>query len=190
MVVAQDGAIERSMYRIFRIKEGDEPNDYQMLREVLQRRFKDTSSQPELVLIDGGKGQLSSVKDVVPNNIFLMGISKGKHLKRVHKTQLDEFWIYKSNNVLRIELDTPQILIDLRNEAHRFAISYYRKRSIKESKRSVLDKIEGVGPKRSKELIKSFGSIQGIKKASLEEVLKVVKNRKVAKQIIKDISNL
>jgi len=190
MVVAQDGAIERSMYRIFRIKGGNKPNDYQMLREVLERRFKDTSSQPDLVLIDGGKGQLSSVKDVVPNNIFLMGISKGKHLKRVHKTQLDEFWIYKSDDIFRIELDTPQLLIDLRNEAHRFAISYYRKRSIKESKKSVLDNIEGVGPKRRKELIKTFESIEGIKKASLKEINSVVKNKKVAERIVRDISNL
>ncbi len=82
--------------------------------------------------------------------------------------------------MLRIELDTPQILIDLRNEAHRFAISYYQEKEVLRSLNLSLDKIEGVGPKRSKELIKSFGSIQGIKKASLDEVLKVVKNRKVA----------
>lgn len=190
MVVAQNGVIERSEYRIFRIRESDKPNDYKMLREVLERRFKDKENLPELVLIDGGKGQLSSIKDILPKGITLMGISKGRYLKRAGSIQLDEFWIYKSEEVLRIELDTPQILIDLRNEAHRFAISYYRKRSIKESKKSVLDKIEGVGPKRRKELIKTFGSIEGIKKASLEEVLKVVNNKTVAKQIIKDISNL
>lgn len=190
MVVAQNGAIERSLYRIFRIKEINKPNDYQMLREVLQRRFKDTDSLPELVLIDGGKGQLSSVRDIIPQGVILMGISKGKHLKRSHKIQLDEFWISKGSEILRIELDTPQLLIDLRNEAHRFAISYYRRRSIKESKNSVLDKIEGVGQKRRKELIKAFGSIEGIKVASLEQIYLVVKNRKVAEQIVKDISNL
>jgi len=190
MVVAQDGVIERSMYRIFRIKESNKPNDYQMLQEVLQRRFKDNDNLPDLVLIDGGKGQLSSVKDIIPSNIFLMGISKGKHLKRSHKTQLDEFWISKGNETLRIELDTPQLLIDLRNEAHRFAISYYRRRSIKESKNSILDKIEGIGPKRRKVLINTFGSIEGIKKASLEQITKVIKNRKVALKLLKRISNL
>lgn len=190
MVVAQDGVIERSMYRIFRIKESDSPNDYKMLREVLKRRFKDMDILPELILIDGGKGQLSSVKDLIPNGILLMGISKGKHLKRSGKTQLDEFWILKSNEILRIDLDTPQLLIDLRDEAHRFAISYYRKRSIKESKNSILDKIEGVGPKRKRELVKVFGSIEGIKNASLDQILKVVHNRKVAEQIYKEIPNL
>lgn len=190
MVVAQDGVIERSQYRIFRIKESDKPNDYKMLREVLQRRFMDKENIPQLVLIDGGKGQLSSVRDILPESITLMGISKGKYLKRSGGIQSDEFWICRSGEIFRIELDTPQILIDLRNEAHRFAISYYRKRSIKESKKSVLDMIEGVGPKRRKELIKKFGSIDGIKNASFDEINKVVNNKKVAEQLIKDISNL
>ena len=150
----------------------------------------DKENIPQLVLIDGGKGQLSSVRDILPEGITLMGISKGRYLKRSGGIQSDEFWICRSGEIFRIELDTPQILIDLRNEAHRFAISYYRKRSIKESKKSMLDMIEGVGPKRRKELIKKFGSIEGIKNASFEEINKVVNNRNVTEQIIKDITNL
>ncbi len=188
MVVAIDGKLERSKYRIFRIKGSDTPNDFLMLREVLERRFNGTEELAQLVLIDGGKAQLSSVSEIVPKDICLMGISKGKHLKRKGKRLIDEFWVRKDSNILRIDIESPEILIDLRNEAHRFAISYYRKRSIKESKNSVLDRVEGVGNKRKRDLIKEFGSIEGLKKASEEEIYSVIKNKQVTENIIKYIS--
>ncbi len=190
MVVAIDGKIDRSKYRIFRIKGLSTLNDYLMLREVLVRRFRDKEDLPEFILIDGGKGQLSSVRDVVPRNILLMGISKGKHLKRRGESTIDEYWISINSEILRIEVLSPEILIDLRNEAHRFAISYYRRRSIKESKNSVLDKIEGVGDKRKRELMKSFGSIEMIKSAKYEDIYKVIRNEKVTQRLIKELSNL
>ncbi len=82
MVVALDGNLDRSEYRIFKIRESDLPNDYLMLKEVLSRRFKDKSTIPDIILIDGGKGQLSSVFELIPPNTLLMGISKGKYLKK------------------------------------------------------------------------------------------------------------
>jgi len=190
MVVAIDGKLERSEYRIFRIMGSNTPNDYEMLKEVLQRRFKSKESIPDIVLIDGGKGQVSSVSKLIPLGTVLMGISKGKYLKRKGKSTIDEFWIKKGKDILKINIDTPEILIDLRNEAHRFAISYFRKRSIKESKDSILDKIEGVGVKRRKELIKRFGSVEGIKKATFDELNSVVKNKKVVERIIKELTTL
>ena len=188
MVVAIDGKLERSKYRIFRIKGSDTPNDFLMLKEVLERRFKSTEELAQLVLIDGGKAQLTSVLQIIPQDICLMGISKGKHLRRKGKQLKDEFWIRKEKEILRIDIESPEILIDLRNEAHRFAISYYRKRSIKESKNSVLDRVEGVGNKRKKELIKKFGSIESLREASKEEICSVIKNRKVTDNIIKYLS--
>ena len=190
MVVAKEGNLDRSEYRIFRIKGSVTPNDYEMLKEVLERRFKSKESIPDIVLIDGGKGQVSSVSKLIPSGIVLMGISKGKYLKRRGKSTIDEFWIKKGEDILRINIDTPEILIDLRNEAHRFAISYFRKRSIKESKDSILDKIDGVGVKRRKELIKRFGSVEDIKKASYKELYSVVKNKKVVERIIKELTTL
>lgn len=190
MVVAIDGRLERSKYRIFRIKESETPNDYEMLSEVLKRRFKGSEDIPDLVLIDGGKGQLSSVKSAIPNGISLMGISKGKYLRKKGKLLIDEFWVFKDGDILRIEIDSPEILIDLRNEAHRFAITYFRKRSIKESKVSLLDRIEGVGEKRRRELIKRFGSVEGIKGSTYDEIYSVVKNERVAKEIVKIISTI
>ena len=183
MVVATNGELNRSEYRIFKVKSINTPNDFEMLREVLHRRFKYTENLPQLVLIDGGKGQLNAVRDFVPLNIVLMGISKGKHLKRQGKRLQDEYWISNGKDILQFDIDSPEILIDLRNEAHRFAITHYRKESIKQSRSSQLDKIEGVGVKRRKELIKRFGDIQSIKKATLEEINQVVRNSKVAKEI-------
>ena len=183
MVVATNGELNRSEYRIFKVKSINTPNDFEMLREVLHRRFKYTENLPQLVLIDGGKGQLNAVRDFVPLNIVLMGISKGKHLKRQGKRLQDEYWISNGKDILQFDIDSPEILIDLRNEAHGFAITHYRKESIKQSRSSQLDKIEGVGVKRRKELIKRFGDIQSIKKATLEEINQVVKNSKVAKEI-------
>ena len=183
MVVATNGELNRSLYRIFKIRGIDTPNDFEMLREVMRRRFKYTENLPQLVLIDGGKGQITSVREFVPLNIVLMGISKGKYLKRKGKRLQDEYWISKGESILQIDIDAPEILIDLRNEAHRFAITHYRKESIKQSRSSQLDKIEGVGIKRRKELIKRFGDINGIKKATLEEINQVVRNSRVAKEI-------
>jgi len=190
MVVAQDGNLDRSEYRIFKIRGDDKPNDYIMLREVILRRFNDKSNLPDIVLIDGGKGQLSSVLDLIPESVLLMGISKGRYLKKRGKKLNDEFWVCRKNDIFRINIDNPEILIDLRNEAHRFAILHYRKRSIKESKISVLDKIEGVGSKRRRELIKRFDSIEGIKKAKYEDIYSVIKNKQVSKNILKEITNL
>jgi len=190
MVVASDGVIDRSSYRVFRIKESDTPNDFIMLKEVTRRRLSMRESIPDIILIDGGKGQLSSVNSLIPKNITLMGISKGKYLKRKGKKLNDEFWICKEGQIYRINLENPEILIDLRNEAHRFAITYFRKRSIKESKISVLDRIEGIGVKRRKELLRKFGSLDMIKKARYEDIYSVVKNRKVVDRIVKELSIL
>lgn len=183
MVVATNGELNRSEYRIFKIKGINTPNDLEMLREVLQRRFKHNENIPQLVLVDGGKGQLNAVREFVLQNILLMGISKGKYLKRKGKKLQDEYWISNGKEVLQVDIDSPEILIDLRNEAHRFAITHYRKESIKQSKSSQLDKIEGIGVKRRKELLKRFGDIKGIKSATFEEVYEVVKNRKVVERI-------
>ncbi|MDX9738987.1 MAG: excinuclease ABC subunit UvrC [Candidatus Dojkabacteria bacterium] len=191
MVVAQEGEIKRSEYRIFKIKGKDTPDDFAMLKEVLERRFsnmgKNTDSsltkKPDIILIDGGVGQLSSVMNSIPKDTLLMGISKGKHLKRKGGSKIDEYWILRDGQIYQIEINSPEILIDLRNEAHRFAISHYRKQSIKESRRSVLDSVVGVGEKRKKALIKNYGSIDALKEASLEDITNIVKNSNVAKRI-------
>jgi excinuclease ABC subunit C len=112
-----------------------------------------------------------------------MGISKGKHLKRAGFRKSDEFWIVREGQVYRIDIENPALLVDLRDEAHRFAITHYRKRTIKESKRSVLESIQGVGDKRRKALLKEFKDIKGIKNAPVEKINEVIKNRKISERI-------
>ena len=191
MVVSIDGNLSRSQYRIFKIRGKDTPDDPAMLREVLERRISNINknsdeslnSKPDIILIDGGKSQLGVIKKFVPKDIIVMGISKGKHLKRAGLKKRDEFWIVRDGDVYRIDIENPSLLIDLRDEAHRFAITHYRKRAIKNGKKSLLENIPGVGDKRRKELLKQFKDIKSIREASIEEIDAVIKNRKVSKEI-------
>jgi len=180
MVVAQKGALDRSQYRIFKIRGTDTPDDPAMLKEVLQRRVKHIGSdkdkslgaKPDIILIDGGKSQLGVVKKYLPKNTI-----------RVGSMQRDEFWIVRDKKVYRIDIENPALLIDLRDEAHRLAITHYRKRAIKESKRSKLESIPGVGDKRRRALLQEFKDVKEIKKASVEEINEVINNRKVSERI-------
>jgi len=176
MSVAINGKLQPDEYRIFKIKNFVNSNDPGMLCEVISRRLKQ-NKKPQLILLDGGISQLSAVKDLVPKDIKLMGISKTK------KNMKDNFWVLESNKIKRLGVKYPFLLVELRNEAHRFGIKYHRKSIRKHMKSSVLDEIEGIGSKRRKILLNYFGSIEGIKKASLEDLEVVLKNKKVAKKI-------
>lgn len=196
MVVAKDGRLLRSDYRIFKIKTKDTPDDPAMLKEVLERRLGNINKnvddslniKPDIILIDGGKSQLGVIKKYFPKDILLLGISKGKRLKRAGRREIDEYWIVKNNETYSVDITSPEILIDLRDEAHRFAITHYRKRAIKQSKKSVLDNIPGVGSVTKKKLIKKYQSVQNIKKATEEELNEIVKNKTTVKNIKRELS--
>lgn len=191
MVVVIDGQKNTSKYRAFKIREKDTPDDYAMLRETLIRRLKyvgkdgndSLNQRPNMLLIDGGKGQLSVVADVVPDDIILMGISKGKHMKRKGSRKTDEFWVVRSGIVFPIDISSPRILINLRDEAHRFALKHHRKARAENKKKSILDSIAGVGPKSKKALLKKFGSVSNIRKASVEEINGILNNISTSKKI-------
>jgi len=190
MVVNENGEIKNNEYRIFRIKESNTPNDPVMLKEVLTRRFKNEkmSKHPDVVLIDGGKGQLSVVASAVPRGVLLLGISKGKRLKRKGFKPKDEFWVHREGETSRIYIRNEKLLINLRDEAHRFAITYHKKARIKKGLRSQLLKIEGIGESRAKKLLMKFKSMENIKNAKLEEIDSVIKNKKVSEEVIKSLS--
>lgn len=204
MVVAENGQIMRDQYRIFKIDDIQKPDDPGMLKRVLERRFdKDNSRKykapPDIILIDGGKSQLavlsSLLYDIIPPDTRILGISKGKRLKRSGQRQLDEFWFLtnstleegkkKESKVKRVEISNRAILVDLRDEAHRFAILHHRRARRQKSKTSALISIPGVGKNRSNLLLRNFKSIGNIKKANFDEINAVVKNKKVSKKIIK-----
>ena len=198
MVVLEDGKPTNSEYRQFRIKDVVGQNDYAMMQEVITRRFrraetgdKKFSKLPDLMLIDGGKGQLNAVQtallsfsdaklDPVPTQIPLIALAK----------RIEEIYVPQNPKpiVLREDNPTLHLIQRLRDEAHRFAITYHRKLRHKSLSESVLDGIPNIGPKRKQALLQEFGSIDGIRKASLDELLSVKGiPRNVAENIRKNL---
>lgn len=200
MTVSIGTEIKNSKYRIFKVKYPESTDDTSMLKEVLTRRLKYISpdmnnkrdpkknesllEKPDIILIDGGKGQLSVLQDIIPGNISLLGISKGKRLKRAGKKQIDEFWkIASDDSIRKIKLSNPYIFQNLRDEAHRFAIKHHRKGRRYLQTKSILDDIEGIGTKRKNALMRKFKTVANLRKATLEEINEVINNKKVAQRV-------
>ncbi|KKQ14830.1 MAG: UvrABC system protein C, partial [candidate division WS6 bacterium GW2011_GWF1_36_8] len=152
---------------------------------VLTRRFvnKEFNTLPNIVLIDGGKSQLGVVRRAIPEGIFILGISKGKRHKRKGGRLLDEFWGMYGDDIQQLDIQNRSILIDLRDEAHRFAILHHRKARSRDSQASQLENIPGVGKVRRKALMRAFGSIENIKKSSEDELVKILGNKKVVEAV-------
>lgn len=200
MVVSLGPVIKNSQYRIFKVREKKKINDPEMLRSIIQRRLRYLESapsgnvtltegesllkKPDIIVLDGEKPQLSAVVPIVPDSIGVIAISKGKHLKRAGQRQEDEFWrIDDSGGFKKITFENPFLFQRLRDEAHRFAIKHHRTGRRFAQKKSILDEIPGIGPKRKKALMKKFRTIDGIRNASLEELQTVVHNVSVAKKV-------
>jgi excinuclease ABC subunit C len=173
MVVLEKGWPKPTHYRRFRIRTVSGADDYAMIQETLRRRFKrgltgegTWAIMPDLVIIDGGKGQLNTAlelrQDLGLDSIPMVSLAK----------ENEEVFIPDDPKPVYIAKDSPalHILQRARDEAHRFAISYHQKLRHKETITSILDNIPGIGPRRKKALLKKFGSIQAIKEASTEEL--------------------
>lgn len=173
MVVLEKGWPKPAHYRRFRIRTVTGADDYAMIQETLRRRFKRGLAGegawaivPDLVLIDGGKGQLNAALEV-RQELGLDSVPMASLAK-----ENEEVFVPGESQPIRIAKDSPalHILQRARDEAHRFAVSYHRKLRHKEAVASALDDIPGIGPKRKKALLKKFGSIQAIKEAPPEEL--------------------
>ncbi len=171
MVVLEKGWPKPAHYRRFRIKTVAGADDYAMIQETLRRRFKRGLTGegawgiiPDLIVVDGGRGQLNAALEV-RQELKLDSIPMASLAK-----ENEEVFIPGDPQPVQIAKDSPalHILQRARDEAHRFAVSYHRKLRRKEAITSVLDSIHGIGPKRKKALLKKFGSVEGIKEASLE----------------------
>jgi len=183
MVVFLDGRPRSAEYRRFRIKTVAGADDYAMLQEVLRRRFKragpDTSGRgkappeeggwgvlPDLVIVDGGKGQLNAALDVMRDlgvgHIPAAGLAK----------QHEELFVQDMSEPIVLPRTSQALYLvqRIRDEAHRFAITYHRSVRQKASVRSALDAIPGIGPKRKRALLRKFGSVQRIRQASLDNI--------------------
>jgi excinuclease ABC subunit C len=173
MVVLEKGWPKPAHYRRFRIKTVVGSDDYAMIQETLRRRFKrglkgegTWAIIPDLVLIDGGKGQLNAALEV-RQELGLDSVPMASLAK-----ENEEIFIPGDPQPVYIAKDSPalHILQRARDEAHRFAISYHRRLRHKEGISSALDNIPGIGPRRKKALLRKFGSIEAIKEASSEEL--------------------
>jgi excinuclease ABC subunit C len=180
MIVAKESGFTKNNYKIFNLKNTNikSNDDYGILREVFMRRFSKLTNEdkPNLVLIDGGKGQLSVALQVA-KELNLQGIKFVAVAKGVERNAGNEVLFEDTNPNEPIKLDkfssTLHFIQMLRNEAHRFAIGNVRKRQIKSSTQSTLDLISGIGKARKKDLLEHFTSIDSIKNASLEELQSV-----------------
>ena len=176
MSVAIDGKNKNSEYRKFKIRTKSTPDDFEMMREVMTRRFSklEEKDYPDLLLIDGGKGQLNACGQII-YNLGLYGkielISIAKREEEIFELGESEPYIFSKRE------ETLKILQRLRDEAHRFGITYHRKLRSKRVISSELDKIEGIGEQRKKNLLKKFGSVAEIKKATYEELKEILPER-------------
>jgi len=195
-VVWEKGRLVKDHYRLYTVSEGDAAgDDYASLSEVIKRRFTGTSSTrmplPDLLLVDGGKGQLSrvgktmNVNDIM--NVQLAAISKARSARRSSAEAVtDEIYIPGRVNPLKIEARSASmhLMQMLRDEAHRFALSSHRKRRGKDDLLSRLDGIVGVGPMRRRSLLSHFRSVEEIRTAPVEEIASLRGfNRSVARRI-------
>ena len=193
MVVFEDGDAKKSDYRKFRIKSVIGPDDYSSLKEVIERRFKrgveekkedknsSFSNFPDLIMMDGGKGQVNAAKEILDKlklNIEICGLVKDDF----HRTR----GIIYNNKEFNVDLNSRayKMIYKIQEEAHRFAINYHRNLRSKTMFKSELDDIKLIGPKRKENLLKHFKSIDKIKKASIQELMEVESmNEKSAESI-------
>ena len=189
MVVFEEGRAKNSDYRRFKIKTVKGANDYDSMREILTRRFNHGleeikaiqernlklsagkfSNFPDLIMMDGGKGQVNVALEVLESlniNIPVCGLVKDdKHQTRGIVYNNDELIINRSSNLM-------QLIRRIQDEVHRFAITYHRSLRDKRTLHSILDDIPNVGEKRRRALLMKFGSVENIKKAKIEELLEV-----------------
>ena len=183
MVVAGPEGFIKGQYRKFNIKQAATDDDFAMMREVFQRRFaraqeddpdRDSGQWPDLVLIDGGKGQMSSVKaaleEIGVDDVPLIAIAKGPH----HGRDGREVFHFPDGRELTLPLNAPVLfyLQRLRDEVHRYAIGAHRAKRSKAITVSPLDEVPGVGPSRKKALLLHFGTARAVRNASLEDLQK------------------
>ncbi|EKF36706.1 excinuclease ABC subunit UvrC [Bacillus xiamenensis] len=173
MVVFQDGKPYKKEYRKYKIKTVAGPDDYASMREVIRRRYtrvlKDELPLPDLILIDGGKGQINAAIDVLENELNLSVPVAGLVKDEKHRTS--NLMMGDTLEIVALERNSQAfyLLQRIQDEVHRFAISFHRQLRGKNAFQSILDDVPGIGEKRKKQLLKQFGSVKKMKEASIQD---------------------
>jgi len=187
MVVFIDGKPAKKEYRKFKLKEAAKHDDYGAMQEVIRRRYirvlKENLPLPDLIIVDGGKGQIEVAREVLEDELGLSIPIAGLAKDERHRTSELLYGEPPVPVPLKKTNDAFYLLQRIQDEVHRFAITFLRQQHQTHSLRSVLDEIEGVGPKRKKQLLKHFGSIKKIKEATVEELMEARIPKTVAETI-------
>ncbi|WP_296877761.1 excinuclease ABC subunit UvrC [Thomasclavelia sp.] len=190
MVCFKDGVPSKKDYRKFKIKTVEGPDDYASMKEVIYRRYyrvlMEGLEKPDLIIVDGGKGQIKVAKEVIDAlnlDIMVCGLAKDDR----HSTSM----LLDSNGeevVIDRKSELFFLLTRMQDEVHRYAISFHKNVRSKSLFQSILDDVEGIGPKRKKALLKKFGSVKRLKEASIEE-LETVLPKEVAANLFNILKN-
>ncbi|HZG70023.1 MAG TPA: excinuclease ABC subunit UvrC, partial [Chondromyces sp.] len=191
MIVFIDGKPAKKEYRKYKIKTVKGPDDYNSMREVIRRRYtrvlKEHLPLPDLIIIDGGKGQIEAAKDILINELNLDIPVAGLVKDDKHRTS--QLLYGNPLEIVPLGHNSQEfyLLQRIQDEVHRFAITFHRQLRGKSTFQSTLDEIEGIGPKRKKLLLKHFGSIKKMKEASIEEFLEIGIPKAVAEGILEKL---
>ncbi|VTR62202.1 excinuclease ABC subunit C [Actinobacillus pleuropneumoniae] len=188
MVVFTNGKPDKKEYRKYKIRTVQGPDDYDTMREVIRRRYervlKENLPLPDLIVVDGGKGQISAAIDVLENELGLFVPVCGLVKDAKHKTA--QLMVGDPPEPVSLPRDSQEfyLLQRIQDEVHRFAISFHREQRGKSMVTSKLDSIPGIGEKRRKMLLKHFGSVKKIKEASVEDFKPLSIGEKLATEIL------
>jgi excinuclease ABC subunit C len=186
MVTFENGLSVKNKYKRYKIKTVTQSDDYAMMYEVMTRRYTRAFKEddfPDLTVVDGGKGQLGIARRVFNelgvDRVDIIALAKGKKISTTlassNQSSDERVFICDNADPIVLDQDSPELrlLVNIRDEAHRFALAYHKKLRKEQYYKSPLDKIAGIGQVKKKNLLKHFGDIQKIRKASLDELVKV-----------------
>lgn len=187
MITFIDGKPSKKDYRKYKTRSAGRPDDYAAMREVVRRRYtrvlKDGLPLPDLIVIDGGKGQISSAREVLEDELGLSIPVAGLAKDAKHQTSQLLYGDPVEVVPLKRTSEAFYMLQRIQDEVHRFVITFHRQQRGKNSIQSALDELEGVGPKRKQQLLRHFGSVKRIKEAGVEELREAGMPVKLAEQI-------
>jgi excinuclease ABC subunit C len=184
----------KSDYRRFNIEDITPGDDYAAIKQALERRYKKIKEGeallPDILFVDGGKGQVTQAKSVLQAlqipGVLIIGVAKGPDRKAGLETLIISRLDTGEEQIVNLSSDSPalHLIQNIRDEAHRFAITGHRQRRAKARSKSVLEEIEGLGAKRRQQLLKQFGGLQEVVRAGVEDIARI---KGISKQLAQRI---